>query len=79
MDELLVVVDGSVNDSIADGLGDDVFSLFSGAEHELNSDIFQRDLGVRNIDLLEAELDDGVSQALDEGQVVISRKHILVL
>jgi len=79
LDELLLMVDCSVNDTIANSFSNDVFSLFTSLEIELDSNVVNRDLRVRNVDLLQAELDDSVSQTVDQSQVVVSHEYILVL
>lgn len=73
------MVDRSVNDTIANSFSNDVLGLFSSLEIELDSNVINRDLGVRNVDLLQAKFDDSVSQTVHQGQVVISYENVLVL
>ena len=61
MDELLLVVDSSVNDSITNSFSNNMLSLFTSLEHEFDSDVIDRDLRVRYVDLLQAEFDNSVS------------------
>jgi hypothetical protein len=52
LDELLLVVDGGVNDSITDCFSNNMFSLFTSLKHELDPDVVNRNLRVRDVDLL---------------------------
>ena len=61
LDELVLVVDGGINHSISNSFSHYMLSLFSSLEHQLNSDIVDGDLRVRDVDLLQAEFNDCVS------------------
>ena len=73
------MVDLSFNDSITDGLGDNLLSLLDTLQAKLLHDVVERDLGVRDIDFLETKLDDGVLEAHDEGEHLIRLEYSLVL
>jgi hypothetical protein len=76
---LVIVVENCLNHSITDGLGHNLFGFLNALERELFGNIGKRDLGVADVDLFETELDYGVSQALNETQVLISLEETLIL
>ena len=77
LDKLLLVVDDGIDDAITDRLGDDLLGLLP-LEAELRSDVSHRDLRIRDVDLLETELDDSVLQTADQREDLISSKHSLI-
>jgi len=78
LDELFIVVDSSIDDTITDSLRNDLLSLFNTFQVQLAGNISKRDLRVRDIDLLETELDDSVLQTADQREDLISSKHSLI-
>ena len=78
LDELFIVVDSSIDDTITDSLRNDLLSLFNTLQVQLAGNISKRDLRVRDIDLLETELDDSVLQTADQREDLISSKHSLI-
>ena len=57
---LFVMVNGSVNYTISDSFCNDLLSLFNTLQIQFRGYISQRDLRVRDIDLLKTEFDDCV-------------------
>ena len=47
--------------SIKNSFSNNMLSLFTSLEHEFDSDVIDRDLRVRYVDLLQAEFDNSVS------------------
>ena len=78
LDALFIVVDSSIDDTITDSLRNDLLSLFNTLQVQLASNISKRDLRVRDVDLLETELDDSVLQTADQREDLISSKHSLI-
>ena len=78
LDELFIVVDCSIDDTITDSLRHDLLSLFYTLQVQLAGNISKRDLRVRDVDLLETELDDSVLQTADQREDLISSKHSLI-
>ena len=78
LDELFIVVDSSIDDTITDSLRNDLLSLFNTLQVQLAGNISKRDLRVRDVDLLETELDDSVLQTADQREDLISSKHSLI-
>ena len=78
LDELFIVVDCSIDDTITDSLRHDLLSLFNTLQVQLAGNISKRDLRVRDVDLLETELDDSVLQTADQREDLISSKHSLI-
>ena len=78
LDELFIVVDCSIDDTITDSLRNDLLSLFNTLQVQLAGNISKRDLRVRDVDLLETELDDSVLQTADQREDLISSKHSLI-
>jgi hypothetical protein len=73
------VVDGGFNNSITDGLCNDLLSLFHGLEGQLDLDVLDRYLRVTNVDFLETKLDYSMLQAKDKGQDSVGLEHTLIL
>ena len=61
--ETLLVVNDSVNDAVANRLGDDVLGVFFRVEVELGRDVAERDATVRERDGAQGRLDDVVTEA----------------
>ena len=78
LDELFIVVDCSIDDTITDSLRHDLLSLFYTLQVQLAGNISKRNLRVRDVDLLETELDDSVLQTADQREDLISSKHSLI-
>ena len=74
---LLIVVDRCINDTISDSLGNDLLNFFDTLKAELLCDVSNRDLRVRDVDLLETELDDCVLQTVDQSQCLVGLEHAL--
>ena len=55
-----------------------MLSLFNTLQVQLAGNISKRDLRVRDVDLLETELDDSVLQTADQREDLISSKHSLI-
>ena len=64
--EAAVVVDHSCDDTISDGLGNDLLGLIDALEGELLLDVAQGDLRVRNVELLQTELEDCMLEPLNK-------------
>jgi hypothetical protein len=73
------MTDRRIDHTVSDCLCNDLLSLFSAFKAKLLLDISDRDTRVRNVDLLETELDDGVLKSVDQRQVAISLEELLVL
>jgi len=73
------VIKDSVNDTITDGLGNNLLGLLDAFERQLLCNVLNGYLGVADVDLLEAKLDNSVSQALNQGQILVCLEETLVL
>ena len=54
------MVNGGINDTVANSLSHHLLSFLNALEAQFLSDISERDLGVADVDLFQAELDDSV-------------------
>jgi len=72
------MVDSRVNDSISDRLSHDLLGLFYTFQAQLARDVGHGDLRVRDIDLFQTELDDGMLQSMDQTEHLVSLEHPLV-
>jgi hypothetical protein len=66
------MVKHSLDHAVSDSFSNDLLSLLDALERQLLGDVCNGNLGVTDIDLLKAKLDDSVPQALDESQVLVS-------
>jgi len=73
------VVKDSIDNSIADSFGNDLLGLFNTLERKLFRDILNRNLRVRDVDLLETELDHSVTKTLNQGEIFVSMEKGLIL
>ena len=78
LDELLIVIDRGIDDTISDSLGDDLLRLLDTLQTKLGGDVSKRNLRVRDIDLLKTELDNGMLKSMDQTEHLISLEHPLV-
>lgn len=78
LDELFVVVDRGIDNSITNGLRDNLLSLFDALQAELACDVGERNLRVRNVDLLQTKLNDGVLETVHKGEHFVSLEHLRV-
>lgn len=76
---MVVVVKDSIDNSIADSFGNDLLGLFNTLERKLFRDILNRNLRVRDVDLLETELDHSVTKTLNQGEIFVSMEKGLIL
>lgn len=65
---LLVIEPDALDDSVPDGLGHDVLGVLLVIELKLDADVLKRNLGVGERDLVDAGLDDVVTETEDEGE-----------
>jgi len=72
------VVNGGINDTVANSLSHHLLSFLNALEAQFLSDISERDLGVADVDLFQAELDDSVLESMHKTEHLISLKHLLV-
>lgn len=75
----LIVVDPSLNYTIANSLRHDLLRLLHGLETQLRLNVAQSNFRVRNVDLLQTELDHSVLESLDQGHVLVKSKYFGVL
>ena len=73
------MVKDSIDNSIADSFGNDLLGLFNTLERKLFRDILNRNLRVRDVDLLETELDHSVTKTLNQGEIFVSMEKGLIL
>eukprot|EP00760_Papus_ankaliazontas_P019252 PhM_4_TR17978/c0_g1_i1/m.20448 len=78
-DPLVLVVNVGIDDTIANGLGDNVFCVLRSVHAQLAAEISETDAGVALAHAAEGHLDDVVSDAVDEGQRVVFREGEVVL
>lgn len=64
--EAAVVVEGRINNTVADRLGHDELGVLLAVETESDANVTQGDLGVRQADHADTRLDDVVAQTQDE-------------
>ena len=76
---LVLVINGGIDDSISDGLGNDALGVLDGLESEFLSDVVEGDFGVGEVDLFEAEFDDVVTKAVDEVVVSVFEEEVFVV
>ena len=74
-EEATFVVDDSVDDAVADGLGHDVLGGLGGAERQPLGDVGQGDARVADVEAPEPGLDYVVRQAADEDVGAVRREH----
>ena len=70
------MIDGCINNTITDGLSNDLLGLFDALQAELLGNVGKRDLGVADVDLLQTKLDDSVFETMDQGQDSINFEHV---
>ena len=61
------MIDGCINNTITDGLSNDLLGLFDALQAELLGNVGKRDLGVADVDLLQTKLDDSVFETMNQG------------
>ena len=76
---LVVMAQGSLNHTVADGLSNNLLSFLLTFQGQLVLNILQVDAAVGNIDFLESKLDHSVLQSLNKGQVPVRSEIALVL
>jgi hypothetical protein len=59
------MVESRIDDTITDGLRDHLFRFFNTFKLELLLNVLNGNARVRDVDLLEAKLDNGVLEAMD--------------
>jgi len=74
-----IVVNNSLDDSISDSLGDNLFGLFNTIEAEFLLDIDHWDLRITDVKLLQTKLQNSVLKSHDQGIVLILLENFLVL
>lgn len=75
----LIVVDSSLDHTVSDSLGNDLFRLLDRLERKLALDIPKANFAVRNVDLLQTELDHSVLQSVHEGHVLVGSEDLGIL
>ena len=76
---LVLVIDGSIDDSVSDSLGHYALGVLDGLESEFLGDVVEGDFGVGEVDLFEAEFDDVVTKAVDEVVVAVFEEKVFVV
>lgn len=70
------MIDGGINNTIADGFSYDLLGLFDALQAELLGNVGKRDLRVADVDLLQTELDDSVFESMHQGQDSVDLEHV---
>lgn len=68
----------SINNTISDGLGNNLFSFFDTLNTKFALNILQGNLGVTDVNLFKTELNNSMSQTSDQSQVLVSLEQFLV-
>lgn len=75
---LVIVIDNSLNDSVSDGFGHDLLGFFNVFYAKLLFDVLDGDLRITDVDFLKSELDDSVSQPLNQDVVLVLLEQSLM-
>ena len=76
---LVVMVDSRIDHAVSNGLCHNLLCFFHAFKAELLLDVFESNLGVRNVDFLKTELDDSVLESVNQREDLVIFKETRVL
>jgi hypothetical protein len=76
--ESFVAVDDGRDDTVTNGLGDDLLAFLNGLKVQLCLDVSETDLAIADVQLLQTELEYSVPQSLDQGEVLVLAEDLTV-